>query len=347
MKKHLFVCSFLLLWHFVASAQSPASNWYSIKGFLPAWYGAYVEVVVNGNTVHADTLRKELFSYTGTTTGIQEGLVKITLHKKKVFLPLFIEPGTIKIRDHGKKLVVFGTPSNDLYGQLNKQVDSLALLKRNLSISELSAYKKELVAAYMRTSPKAAINLQLLTDHFHLDGTANDTLFFSLYNTLDSQSRLSSTGKKLQADVAQRVATSTGHTAPLLFLPDTSNQLKPLYEKGAYTLINFWASWCLPCKREHPALIQLYKKFAAKGLTIVSVSLDTNRSAWLNGIKQEKLEWQQRGDLQGWNSKAAKTYGIASIPYNILIDANGKILGKKLNILAIEQLLNQHLTSPL
>jgi thiol-disulfide isomerase/thioredoxin len=105
--------------------------------------------------------------------------------------------------------------------------------------------------------------------------------------------------------------------------------------KGSYVLLDFWASWCGPCRRSNPGLVKMYKEYSAKtlkgtkkGLTIVSVSLDKSKDAWVNAIKMDNLSWPYHmSDLGYWQSQAAATYGIQSIPQAFLIDPQGKIVG--------------------
>ena len=97
-----------------------------------------------------------------------------------------------------------------------------------------------------------------------------------------------------------------------------------------YTLIDFWASWCGPCRKENPNIVAAYKEFHDKGFNVLGVSLDKKKENWIKGIKDDHLDWLQVSDLLYWNSQIAKLYGIRAIPSNYLIDSNGIIVAKNL-----------------
>jgi thiol-disulfide isomerase/thioredoxin len=97
-------------------------------------------------------------------------------------------------------------------------------------------------------------------------------------------------------------------------------------------LVDFWASWCLPCRNENPNVVKAYNKYKDKGFTVLSVSLDaeSSKAAWLKAIASDGLTWTQISDLKGWKSEAAALYGVSSIPQNFLIDPNGVVIEKNL-----------------
>ena len=101
--------------------------------------------------------------------------------------------------------------------------------------------------------------------------------------------------------------------------------------RGKVVLIDFWASWCGPCRRENPNVVKLYEKYKDKGFEIFSISLDKDKTAWIKAIKDDNLKWTNHvSDLKYWSSEAAKLYGVSSIPSTVLIDKEGRVIAKNL-----------------
>ena len=122
-----------------------------------------------------------------------------------------------------------------------------------------------------------------------------------------------------------------GSPAPEFSMNDTDgNPIALSSFKGKYVLIDFWASWCGPCRAENPNVVAAYKKFNKKGFDIFGVSLDENNDKWLEAIKKDGLTWKHVSDLKGWSNAAAKLYGVNSIPHSVLLDKEGVIIAKNL-----------------
>ncbi len=122
-----------------------------------------------------------------------------------------------------------------------------------------------------------------------------------------------------------------GNMAPDLTMPDTEgNNFSLSMLRGKYVLVDFWASWCGPCRAENPNVVAAYNEFKDKNFTVLGVSLDQNKKSWLQAIEKDKLTWKHISDLQFWNSAAVDLYGFDGIPYNVLIDPEGKIIAENL-----------------
>ena len=163
-------------------------------------------------------------------------------------------------------------------------------------------------------------------------------LAFSFFNT-----------PKAEAQSGNVVGTEIGNKAPeLKYLSPDGKEIALSELKGKLVLIDFWASWCTPCRRENPTVVNAYHKYNdakfknGRGFEIYSVSLDQNKEAWIKAIKTDKLEWDAHvSDLKYWSSEGAQKYGVSSIPTNFLIDKDGIIIAKNLRGEALERELEK------
>jgi peroxiredoxin len=147
--------------------------------------------------------------------------------------------------------------------------------------------------------------------------------------------------KALDQQVSTATKPSIGQMAPDLTMNDVNGKPVALSSfKGKYLLVDFWASWCGPCRQENPNVVNAYNRFKEKNFTVLGVSLDQDKTQWLQAIKDDGLVWTNISDLLYWESKAVGLYGIEGIPYNVLLDPTGKIIATDLRGEMLEQTLN-------
>ncbi len=148
--------------------------------------------------------------------------------------------------------------------------------------------------------------------------------------------------KRIQPEVERILRLRIGAVAPDLELPTPDGKTLRISDfRGKYLLLDFWASWCGPCRRENPNVVRIYKKYKDKGFEILGISLDRDKRRWVSAIQQDGLTWYHMSDLQGWRSKAAQVYGVSYIPYTILLDKEGRIIAKNLRGAALENKLKE------
>lgn len=154
--------------------------------------------------------------------------------------------------------------------------------------------------------------------------------------SLETHSYIKATNKRIDA----LKGTMVGYTATNFSQSTPDGKTVSLTDfRGKYVLIDFWASWCRPCRMENPNVVAAYNRYKDKGFTVLGVSMDSNKDPWVNAIQQDNLTWTHVSDLKGWGNEVGKIYGVTGIPQNYLIDKEGKIVAKDLRGPALDEKL--------
>ena len=153
----------------------------------------------------------------------------------------------------------------------------------------------------------------------------------AIFDSFTDEVKNSGQGQELAERIAKLGRVVVGSQAPVFAQADTlGHDVKLSDYKGKYVLLEFWASWCAPCRAESPNVLKAFDRYNDKGFTVLSVSLDNDKAKWMDAIHHDGLRWQQVSDLKGWKNEVATLYGINAVPANFLIDPNGKIVAQNL-----------------
>lgn len=218
------------------------------------------------------------------------------------------------------------------YQKAAQKGDEVAYLDMQLDIKNLEKEAQENSLEFIQNNTHSIVGMMALSDVMNSKAIPLNQMK-TLYEKFDDEVKDTPLGKKLGQNIAEIGATDIGAEAPKFSGPTPDGEELALEDvMGKVTLIDFWASWCKPCRIENPNIVSIYKDYKDKGFAVVGVSLDkpNNKDAWVRAIKDDQLNWNHISNLEYWQEPIAKKYGVRAIPAAFLIDENGIIIGKDL-----------------
>ena len=284
-------------------------------------------------------------------------------------LPLVLEPGTITveaIKDSIQNASVRGTKSNLEVSQFLEEVSTFNLALREISfelrnamlqkdslnMSDLQDQYDNMVAkltgfelSYINDNPNSYVS-SLVLEQQVTSGQIDSSEAQILFDQLDGNIKKTKSGQNIQKLLnpeeiqENKQFPEVGEVAPDFQAPSPEGELVSLYDtKEKFTVIDFWASWCKPCRDQSPELVDIYNTYRSKGVTILSISLDRNNESWLQAIKDDHLNWTHISNLKHWQDPIAAEYNVRSIPELFLINDHGAVLARSHDLASIKSIL--------
>ena len=326
-----------------------AQSGYKVTGTVEGMPdGKAIIATVNGSSL--DTLAKAdvkngSFEFTGNVSEPTGAYIMVIGQRGAI--PFMLENANITVNAGQAGLTVTGSEGQKIYDQFmainaTAQQEAMKLQQEyqaangdQAKIQAIQeAYAKLMTDAQAKETELIKANPYSYVSTFVIVSGMGQMEYEQLkerYNLLGEKAKASAQGKAIAAQIAKLESTAIGQIAPNFTITTPEGESISLYDiKGKVKLIDFWASWCGPCRGENPHVVEIYKEYHPKGLEIFGVSLDNNKEAWVKAIADDGLVWKHGSDLKGWQSASAQLYSVSGIPHTVLLDENNKIIAKNL-----------------
>lgn len=346
---------------FVASCNNLKDNEFLISGSAKGMENGkkvFIEVQTETGSIAKDTaiIKDGKFELKGITEGIDLGFIRI--ENEQINFPLILEEGKIEInivKDSLQKSSLGGTPNNEKFQKFNDESrvisekvvkfekDNGPVMQKaqmsndtvtiNKLMKEYTKFQNEMndySKKFIKDNPDAYLSV-LLLENFLMRQYLTPEEVKSFYEKLDKSLLETKSAKKIKTSLDAMSSIVMGKQAPNFSASSPDGKTISLKESlGKVTIIDFWASWCGPCRKENPNVVALYNEFHPQGLNIIGVSLDKEATKWKEAIAKDGLTWPHVSNLKFWDEPIAKQYNVQSIPATFILDEKGNIVAKDL-----------------
>ena len=317
---------------------------FTITGVVEGYEDGTAVDLLNGNNRMPETtttISKGKFSLKGHVESPDFKL--LTFNKSSAFVLLFLDNSNITItvkKDELDKAIVTGSPSHQDFIEYSAVAKPYEPLFQQQTITDQAAAQKciTVLTDFIDNKRSSFISPLAIYRIHQLNSDAD--MMERLFSLLTPEVKASSIGSYIAQQIADSKKDPMGKVIPDFELPDVNGNMVNIKSfRGKYVLVDFWASWCGPCRGENPNVVAAYNRYKGRNFTVLGISLDKSKEPWLEAIKKDGLVWQHISDLKGWSNAVAQQFGIQSIPQNFLIDPSGVVIGKNLRGEDLEQKL--------
>jgi peroxiredoxin len=345
-----------------------AGKTYEVKGKIGNYDSPakiYLQYVDNNEIItQSDVLKDGRFLFSGEINTPTNGRLVIIpdgtpINDRQSYeqsIPLIISNEKININSDGEiaNAIITGSPLNDDFKKLKEQLSAIEDKKNSLleeyynsplekqqnddfqqfvqeKLEEIGTESGNVYKDFIKNNPKSFVSLMALMEYNRQGADIEDVT--NLYDLLSKDIQDTNEGKNIGIQLSASKTTAIGAVAPDFTQNDPDGKAVSLSDfRGKYLLVDFWASWCGPCRKENPHVVTAYSQYKDKNFEILGISLDNpgSKQNWLDAIQKDGLVWPQVSDLKGWQNAVALQYNVQSIPHNILLNPQGVIIAKNL-----------------